>query len=385
MLLVRCRRFFGLSLAAVLVPAWTFLSPAHASLSVAGGDLSALGTLEQWGAVYRADGKPIDALIFFRQQGANCFRLRLFVNPTGEGVVTNSLPYTIAMAKRVKASGAQLLLDIHYSDTWADPANQTKPTAWSQLPFDQLVSTVKAYTQDVLVRFQKEDVSPDFVQLGNEITNGMLWPDGRIEYEKPKVDESWNHLSQLLKAAHEGLDAAYESAGPRPKVILHIESTADTARSVLFFQNAVTHGVLFDVAAFSYYPEWHGGIRQLRTTLSEVATTFHKPVLVVETAYPWKDDIHWKNCPNMDWPISPAGQEAFLRAVSGVVREVPQGLGLGVVYWYPESVLVENHHIWLGGSCALFAKSGEALPAITFARQTLSTDLAEKAVTLFRP
>lgn len=385
MLLVRCRRLFGLSLASALVPACVFLSAAKASLSVGGVDLSALGTLEEWGAVYRVDGKPTDALTFFRSQGANCFRLRLFVAPTGEGIVTNSLPYTLALAKRVKASGAQLLLDIHYSDTWADPATQAKPAAWSQLPFDQLLSTVKSYTQEVLTRFQQEHVSPEFVQLGNEITNGMLWPDGRIEYRKPDAAESWDRLSQLLKAARAGFDTSYAAGGERPKVILHIESTADTARSVWFFQNAVDHGVAFDVAAFSYYPEWHGGIRELRTTLFEVASTFHKPVLVVETAYPWKNDIHWKGRPNMDWPLSPSGQEAFLRDVVQTLRAVPEGLGLGLMYWHPESVLIEKHHIWLGGSCALFTSAGEALPAAAFARQALGPDPAKETATLFRP
>jgi len=347
-------------------------------MSVAGADLSALQTMENWGAVYRAGGKPTDALVYLRNQGANCFRLRLFVNPDGTQLVTNSLPYTLALAKRVKAAGAQLLLDIQYSDTWADPAAQTKPAAWARLGFESLVGKVREYTASVLTNFKEAGVSPDFVQLGNEITNGMLWPEGRIEYKKAAGGESWSGLGQLLCAAREGLDSVYPE-GARPKVVLHIECTGDAERSVWFYQQAIAHHVAFDIAGFSYYPEWQGGARQLRTTLSAVARALHKPVLLVETAYPWKDDIHWKDRPNMDWPLSAAGQAAFLNDVIKVLRDVPEGLGLGLLYWHPESVLVEHKNIWLGGSCALFASDGEALPAAAFARVALAADSAPKA------
>ena len=113
----------------------------------------------------------------------------------------------------------------------------------------------------------------------------------------------------------------------------------------------------------SYYPEWHGGLAELRTTLHALAAEFHKPVLVVETAYPSRPDDHWKGLPNLHWPLTPAGQQRFVREVAAVVAGVPDGLGAGVVYWHPEAVPVQGLAVWVGGSCGLFDRKGRVLPA----------------------
>jgi arabinogalactan endo-1,4-beta-galactosidase len=113
----------------------------------------------------------------------------------------------------------------------------------------------------------------------------------------------------------------------------------------------------------SYYPEWHGGIPQLRAALDALAAEFRKPVLVVETAYPSRKDEHWKGRPNLNWPLTPAGQRRFLSEVAQAVTDVPGGLGAGVVYWHPESVPVDGIAVWLGGSCGLFDRKGRVLPA----------------------
>ncbi|WP_052300358.1 glycoside hydrolase family 53 protein [Opitutus terrae] len=331
-----------------------------------GADVSALSTLERHGAVYRDSAGPRDALQILAGEGFNCYRLRLFVAPDGKGIVTNDLAYTLALARRVKAAGATLMLDLHYSDTWADPGKQFKPAAWAALAFDDLEQQVRTYTREVLERFAREGLMPDYVQLGNEITNGMLWPEGRVEFAERTNRAGWEHLGRLLRAAHVGLAEASEGR-PKPKSVLHIESPHQRERTLWFCREARAAKVPFDLIGMSYYPEWHGDLETLRGTLVALATEFHQPIIVAETAYPWTSDEHWTGRPNLNWPLTPEGQRQFLRAVLQVVRELPDGLGRGVLYWHPESVLTPGQRIWLGGSCALFDHEGNVLPAARFA------------------
>ena len=144
---------------------------------MAGADISALPVLENRGAVYRDGGQALPVIDILRDHGVNWFRLRLFVNPNpaGDAFVVNNLAYTIALAQRAKASGAKLLLDFHYSDTWADPGRQTKPAAWGNLDYNQLQQQVYSYTKSSIEAFKAEGVLPEMVQIGNEISNGMLW------------------------------------------------------------------------------------------------------------------------------------------------------------------------------------------------------------------
>jgi len=329
---------------------------------LAGADVSALATFERHGAVYRDGRKAGDALAILRARGVDCFRLRLFVAPNGEGAVTNDLAYTVALAQRVKRTGATLLLDIHYSDTWADPAKQFKPAAWADQTLPQLAATVRRYTADVLRAFAAAGAAPDYVQLGNEITNGLLWPEGRVEFAQRDDAAAWDRLGTLLRAAYDGLADAC-SDGPRPQTILHIESPHQLERLLWFCWQATVQRVPFDMIGVSYYPEWHGGLPELRTALAALAAEFQKPVLVAETAYPTRKDEHWKGRPNMGWPLSPAGQQRFVHEVAQAVAEVPGGLGAGVLYWHPEAVPVDGLAVWVGGSCGLFDRKGRVLPA----------------------
>jgi len=346
----------------------TSCAVAAESSFLVGGDVSSLATLEAHGAVYQSAGKKSDALTILRGQGMNCFRLRLFVAPNGQGAVTNNLDYTLALAKRVKVSGAAFMLDIHYSDTWADPAKQFKPAAWENLSYGDLKAKVRAYTSDTLKRFVDEGVKPDYVQLGNEITNGMLWPEGQVEFGKAGDHAAWERLGGLLRAAYDGLADAFPG-NARPITILHLESPQQQERALWFCREATAANIPFDWIGMSYYPDWHGTVAQLSQTLNTLAAEFHKPVIVVETAYPWTKDEHWEKRPHMDWPLTKAGQLRFLHDVVACTRAVPDGLGRGVIYWHPESVLVADMPVWVGGSCALFDHKGNVLPAAGFAHK----------------
>ncbi|MDA1190943.1 MAG: glycosyl hydrolase 53 family protein [Candidatus Poribacteria bacterium] len=329
-----------------------------------GGDISALSKLEELGAVYRDNGNTGAAIEIMSNHGFNCFRLRLFVAPNGGNVVVNDLPYTIALAKRVKAVGATLILDFHYSDTWADPGHQTKPEAWAELDFDGLVATVEQYTRDCTRAFRDAGVSPDIVQIGNEITGGFLWDEGKL-YGVGDPDEQWRRFTDLLKA---GVRGATDGSSDSPRIMLHIDKGANAFATSWFFNRIERHDVPYDMIGLSYYPWWHGAMDDVRKTMRDTAREFNKEIMIVETAYPYRPHRLSRGengDSNMAWDATPDGQRAFLDELIKVVRTEGGALGVGVMWWYPESVLTDGIHIWNGGSTALFDDDGNALPALS--------------------
>jgi len=330
-----------------------------------GGDISALARIEHAGGEYRANAQPGDAVRIMAANGFNCFRLRLFVNPNGKNIVVNDLPNTIALARRVKATGARLLLDFHYSDTWADPGQQRKPAAWEHLRFDALERTLRDYSRDSIAEMRRAGVMPAFVQVGNEITPGMLWPDGKL-YGVGEPEQQWTQFTRLLKAAATGVRAG--AAGRRVRIVIHIHQGGNWAATRHFFENIEKRGVPYDVIGLSFYPWWHGTIRDLRRTVHEAAATFGKDVWVVETAYPHRhldvSGVKWAKPENMQWPMTPNGQAQFTRELIQAVRSAPDNRGLGILWWYPESIRVKGIRTWMGGANALFGNTGDALPAM---------------------
>ncbi len=321
-----------------------------------------LTRIEALGGVFREKGKPRDCLAILGDHGCNCYRLRLFVNPSGKGAVINNLPYTLALAKRIKRTGAKLLLNFHYSDTWADPGKQIKPAAWKDLDFDALVKRVETYTTSVIGEFKKQRALPDIVQVGNEITPGMLWPDGQLRRGEDQ-DKRWDRLAQLIKA---GIRGVRKPLGPTDKVriMVHIHCGGSRAGTKWFFDNLTQRDVQFDIIGLSYYPWWHGTIGDLKENLHATAKAYGKDIVVVETAYPYRDAKRYTTRKNMAWPISPAGQRAFLTDVIKTVRQTPGGRGAGVLWWYPESIPVKGLGVWNRGAMALFDSEGNVLPAL---------------------
>lgn len=307
-----------------------------------------------------------DAIAVMVGYGANCFRLRLFVNPKPRdewgGFTGNNLEYTLSLAKRVKALGAKLVLDLHYSDTWADPQRQEKPAAWANLSFGELVDEVYSYTRSVVSRFVEEGVAPDYVQVGNEITCGMLWPDGKVcDVENP--EEQWGKLAALLKAAVKGVRDG--SGGWPVKVVVHLHTGGDWGATRWFLEKLEEHGVEYDVVGLSYYPWWQGSLEGLRENIEGIVRTFEKEVVVVETAYPWRstrvEELPWAKPEHMVWSSTPYGQREFLEAL---VETVKAAGGSGVLWWEPAAVPVTGLTLWLNGSTALFDAGGHPLPAL---------------------
>lgn len=300
--------------------------PAAAQQYAIGADVSFLGKCEQDGIVFKEDGKPKDVLAILREHHYNWIRLRLFHDPAANPTkLPNNLNYTLSLARRAKNLGFHVLLDLHYSDTWADPGKQFTPAAWSGLSHRQLRHQVYLYTRDTIAAFRQQGLAPDMVQVGNEITHGMLWPDG-------KLPDHWDHFADLVRAGIRGVKTV-SGSGPKPRIMIHIERSGDYPAAIAFYDRLLAHQVSFDVIGLSYYPYWHGDIETMRANLAKIALRYHKPVMIVETAYNWTPGGF--TAKKAEFPESPRGQLDFLRAVNAAVRAVPDGLGQGVFWWEP--------------------------------------------------
>ena len=236
-----------------------------------GADVSFSRQAEQEGIRFKDNGVPAPVLEIFKSHGYNWIRLRIF-NSSAD--LPNNLDYTIASAKAAKKLGFRFLLDFHYSDTWADPAKQFTPKAWIGLTHDQLVKEVFAYTRDTIAAFRSANVLPDMVQVGNEITNGMLWPDGQLP-------DHWDHFTDLVKAGIAGV-AAGAGDFPHPRIMIHIEKSGDQAATKYFFDNLNSYQVPYDVIGQSYYPWWHGSLKDLQNNLRFMAKRYKKISLLLK-------------------------------------------------------------------------------------------------------
>jgi arabinogalactan endo-1,4-beta-galactosidase len=362
--------------------------PASAAPFMSGADISALTVLENRGAVYRDGGQVLPAIDILRDHGVNWFRLRLFVNPNmaGDPFVANNLAYTIDLAERAKASGAKLLLDFHYSDTWADPGRQTKPAAWSSLDYNELQQQVYSYTKSSIEAFKAEGVLPEMVQIGNEISNGMLWnpspnlagANSGYPWTGGSHSTGFNRLAGLLQA---GIDGAKDGAGigQEPLVMIHHDKGAQWNTTSFFFDRLVERNVEFDVIGYSYYPKFHydsesgaGSIADVALNLNNTVSRFGKPVVVVETGFASRGAQFE---PDYEFEVSPEGQRQFLEALVDVVQDVPRDLGWGVFCWYPEARPVSGLNVWESGRYGLFDQGGNLLPAASVFEQFIPPTL----------
>jgi len=316
------RRIFGCS-ALLFFPLWIgSAAPAQSSTFAVGADVSFLKAAEDGGKIFKDNGQPKPGLEILKDHGYNWVRLRIFNNPTQ---LPNNLAYTIALAQQAKKLGIDFLLDFHYSDTWADPGKQFTPAAWKDMTHTQLVQAVFDYSRDTIAALRSAGVLPDMVQVGNEITNGMLWPDG-------KLPENWDHFSELIQAAIAGVRVG-SGGQPMPRIMIHIDRGGDIAGTKRFFDKLDSYHVSFDVIGQSYYPWWHGSMNDLRANLLYMAREYHKEIIVVETAYCWRPTEYTERLG--PFPETPEGQAQFLDEVNRAVQATPDGLGIGVFWWEP--------------------------------------------------
>ncbi len=270
-----------------------------------GADISFLPQLEDRGMKFYDKGVQKDAIEILKDHGFNYIRLRIFNNPAAEkgyspGKGFCDLEHTKQMAARVTKAGMKLLLDFHYSDYWADPQQQNKPSAWKDMDFPHLTEALKDYTKTVLLALKEQGTLPDMVQVGNEINHGMVWPEGHISHP--------DSLASLIMAGIEGIN----EVDPRIIIMLHIALGGQNEESIFWLDNMFARGVDCDIIGLSYYPRWHGTLTDLDNNLKDLIKRYHKYMNVVE--------------------YSQKKQE-----VNDIAFNLPDGKGTGTFIWEPLS------------------------------------------------
>lgn len=277
---------------------------------IIGADISFVPQEEARGKKYFDKGKEADVMTILKDNAFNWIRLRLFVDPTAENGYSKDgfcgLEKTLEMAKRIKQAGLHFFLDFHYSDTWADPGKQFTPSSWQRYTGSGLEGQVYRYTQEVLNRFIEEGVRPDMVQVGNEINNGMLWPQGKLPDGDLKTDTTLDMepFCVLLRCA----SAAVRAVDPSIAIMVHIACGGQHAESVAFFDKIISRDVKFDIIGQSYYPKHHGTLDDLTFNLNALAKRYAKPIIVVE-------------------------YQDYRKEVNDIVHNLPEGLGWGTFIW----------------------------------------------------
>ncbi len=252
------------------------------AIQMLGADISFLPQLESRGVKFSDKGQEKDALEILKDHGFNYIRLRLFNNPAADSGYSPGrgfcdLSHTLQIAKRIKAAGMKLLLDFHYSDTWADPGKQFKPSAWKGKTFPELTRAVYDYTKEVMEALEKQETLPDMVQVGNEINHGMIWPEGKIG--------NLDSLAQLIYAGINGVKAV----DPASTIMLHVALGGQNEESRFFYDNMLLRDVPFDVIGLSYYPKWHCTLKDLEYNANDMANRYKKDVIIVEYSHKKKE------------------------------------------------------------------------------------------------
>lgn len=248
---------------------------------VTGADVSWCSEMEAGGKLfYNADGEQTELMALMKQIGLNTIRLRVWVNPENAYGAWSDKADVVAKAKRVKAQGLKLIINFHYSDFFADPSRQTKPKAWEDMTLDQLKQAVANHTTDVLQTLKDEGIEPEWVQVGNETRVGMIWDEGKIDWNKSGADV-WSGYVALSNAGYE----AVKSVVPNAQVIVHIDRGAED--NVWFYKQFKQYGGKFDVIGLSHYPttSWASENSQVANRIKTLASTFAVPVMIVETGY----------------------------------------------------------------------------------------------------
>lgn len=308
-----------------------------------GGDISLLPEYEKAGAQYKDhDGKPISDLFpYLYDEGMNAMRVRLFVNPDDykgadkDPNACQDLEYIIPLCQRIVDDGFSLMLDFHYSDTWADPAKQWTPDAWKYLTDEELYVKIYDYTKESLVALKENGVTPQFIQTGNEISFGMLWgPYGASEKDLNKTfmgsNDNWERLGNLLREA----GRACREVCPDAKIVIHTERVGDIPVQKNFYEKIKALNVDYDIIGISYYPYFHGSMTQLDKALTSLETNFpEKDIMVVETGYSYAWEVPGTD-QKVDYDYSDTGQDKFARELVSTLLTHEKVNGL--FWWWME-------------------------------------------------
>ncbi|KAG5732242.1 putative arabinogalactan endo-1,4-beta-galactosidase A [Termitomyces sp. T112] len=323
------------------------------ALTYRGADFSSLVNLENSGITYKDSGVTAKFETILKNHGANLARIRIWTSTSNSQY---SLNYGLALAKRAVAAGMTLLIDLHYSDTWADPGHQGIPSGWPTT-LSGLNTQIYTYTNSLVKAFAAQGTSIQYIQIGNEINDGILWPVGRISVN------GYSPLSQLLHSAANGV----RDASSTTKIMIHLANGWDASSVASFYNQIFIAGEFatgdFDILGFSFYPFYGTGATYgaLQSSLQAMVTKFGKDVMVVETD--WPAVCSGVALSDTAIPVSAEGQSTWVAGIRTILQTLSGGHGIGIVYWEPGWV----GNAGLGSSCAdalLVDGSGNTRPSI---------------------
>ena len=361
---------------------------------IKGMDISTLLEVENCGGKFYDNGVEKDVLDILKSYGVNTVRLRLWNDPYSEegkpyGAGTNDLGVTVCLAKRALEKGMGFLLDYHYSDFWADPGKQILPKAWRGYGVGMLEEAVYAYTAETLRILKRANALPTMIQIGNELSNGLLWPYGKT----PEYDNIARFVSAGIRAAR--------SVDRRIPIMLHLDNGGNNALYRSWFDEYCKRGEDFDIIGLSYYPFWHGTLQMLSDNMADIAERYRKDLIVAEVSmgYTMEDYAAYEGLAaherkgyatrqslveKIEYPMTKQGQCDFMKDFLTRIQNVPNNRGKGFFYWEPAWIPVagsgwatESSLQYMGdkGSCgnewanqALFDYDGNALPALSVIR-----------------
>ena len=299
-----------------------------------GADISWLTEMETAGKkFYNSTGTETECMQLLKSIGMNTIRLRVWVNPTS---AYNNKADVVAKAVRAKNLGMRIMIDFHYSDTWADPGHQTKPSAWAGQNIATLQTSVTAHTTDVLNALKTAGVTLEWVQVGNETNDGMLWPEG-------KASTNMANFAQLINAGYD----AVKSIFPLAKVIVHVSNGYDNSLFRWMFDGLTANGAKWDVIGMSLYPtaaNWATLNSQCLSNMNDMVARYGKDVMIVEVGMSWDQS---------------AACKSFLDDLIAKTVSVTGSKGLGVLYWEPEA-----YNNWQGYTLGAFDNSGKPTVAL---------------------
>lgn len=308
------------------------IDPVETGIFAKGADVSWVTEMEKSGVkFYNAKGEATECMRLMRDLGMNTIRLRVWVNPA-DGWCNKA--DVLAKAERAHKLGMRLMIDFHYSDTWADPGKQTKPAAWGALSFSKLKTAVADHTEDVLKALKDKGITPEWVQTGNETGNGMLWPDGQ-------ADKSMANYAALNNAGYD----AVKSVFPEAKVIVHLQNGQDNSLYRWLFDGLKANGGKWDLIGMSLYPEknnWQSMVNSCIANIQDVVSRYGTGVIICETGMPWDEA---------------AAAKAFLTALFARTQALESVHG--ILYWEPEA-----YNKWNGYTLGAFDASGKPTEAL---------------------
>ncbi|MEP6747130.1 MAG: glycosyl hydrolase 53 family protein [Bacteroidota bacterium] len=341
---------------------------------VMGADLSSVNAVQDNGGVYKDSGLVKDPFIIFKNHGANTVRVRLWNNPQWLAAYNNGKLYSglndvEKTIQRAKAEGMAVNLDLHYSDEWADPGDQTIPAAWSNLSLNVLKDSVYQFTLNILNELKAKNSIPEFIQVGNETNQGMLFPTGKV------VNDDWTAFGTLLKSGIQAIRDFSATTAVKPQIILHVAEPENAN----YFANGVINkaGITdFDILGISYYYVWSNvtSLSGISTTISSLKSKYNKKIMVVEAAYPWTaqyadsyTNVISGTTAFAAYDVSKDGQYKYMKDLT---QQVIAGGGAGIMYWEPAWISSNFRDKWGTGSSwennTFFDFSGNTLPGIDF-------------------